>query len=50
MDLVGKATKLDQGWLYTQTEEGKDSNEKIIKVKGIITQKILFDKRPCPNM
>lgn len=50
MDLIGKSSKLPTGWLYTETLDGKTFNEKIILVKGVITQKILFDKRPCPNM
>jgi hypothetical protein len=50
MDLQGKSAKLEEGWLYTETLDGTAFNEKIIVVKGVITQKIIFDKRPCPNM
>ncbi len=50
MDLIGKSTKLDEGWLYTETADGSAFEEKVIVVKGVITQKITFDKRPCPNM
>ena len=50
MDLFGKAVKMDSGWLYTETIEGNNMNEKNIVVKGVISKKILFDKRPCPNM
>jgi hypothetical protein len=50
MDLVGKAVKLEEGWLYTETTEGESYGSKIVTVKGVITRKILFDKRPCPNM
>lgn len=50
MDLIGKSIKLDEGWLYTETTDGSGFEEKVILVKGIVTQKITFDKRPCPNM
>lgn len=50
MDLLGKAVNLEEGWLYTETIEGSSPDEKIIVVKGVIIKKILFDKRPCPNM
>ena len=50
MDLVGKAVPLEEGWLYTETKEGSSANEKVILVKGVVKSKIIFDKRPCPNM
>ena len=50
MDLIGKASKAEEGWLYTETVDGDDPNEKKIVVKGVVTRKVLFDKRPCPNM
>lgn len=50
MDLVGRAVPLDEGWLYTETKEGSNANEKVILVKGVVKSKIIFDKRPCPNM
>jgi hypothetical protein len=50
MDLVGRAIALDEGWLYTETKAGTNENEKVILVKGIVKNKIIFDKRPCPNM
>jgi len=50
MDLIGKSIKLEEPWLYTETVDGEGYNEKVIRVKGVITTKILFDKRPCPNM
>jgi hypothetical protein len=50
MDLVGKAITLDGGWLYTETIPGGSQNERIIVVKGVVKTKVVFDKRPCPNM
>ena len=50
MDLIGTATKLEEPWLYTETVDGDSQDEKVIVVKGIITTKLLFDKRPCPDM
>ena len=50
MDLVGKAVNLEEGWLYTETIDGGNETEKIILVKGVIKTKVIFDKRPCPNM
>ena len=51
MDLIGRAVDLKgDDWLYTTTMDGMDFNEKIINIKGVITKKIIFDKRPCPNM
>jgi hypothetical protein len=29
---------------------GKDNISKIIKIKGIISKKIVFDNRPAPDM
>jgi hypothetical protein len=50
MDLIGKTTKIDDHLLYTETIDSKNPNEKILMVKGVITKKILFEKRPIPNM
>lgn len=50
MDLIGKCTPLEEGWLHTETKDGANQDEKNVIIKGVIVNKVTFDKRPCPNM
>ena len=50
VDLVGYEVPLaNEHFLYTESI-AVSAHEKVILVKGIVTKKIVFNKRPTPNL
>lgn len=50
IDIVGYLDeKFDESFLYTESIQ-VSNEERIIMVKGIVTKKLIFNKRPSPNL
>lgn len=50
MDLSGyEVEKLDESFVHIETVE-KTSDYQVLMIKGIVTKKVVFMKRPYPNI
>lgn len=50
LDIAGfEVQHLDEQFLHVETVE-KTEDEQILMIKGIVTSKIIFNKRPYPNI
>ena len=50
IDIIGyEDDKFDEHFLFTESVKISD-DEKLILVKGIVKKKLIFNKRPSPNL